>query len=103
MSREKQGHSGNPYTDVLAAMQKAVPQLNSWLTGKNAEDFDRITIRQRAPGDWIVIVKAYGDDGGPIVCFGQGFDFVEAFRAANGAVARGGWRPDKPWKPADSN
>ena len=66
---------------------------------KQAESFGELRIRCRGDHDWIGVAKKIGDDGGPLVLFGTGTDFVSVLLALNASMARHAWKPDKPWKP----
>lgn len=79
------------------ALQDAAGQVYAWWNRR--EDFGEIRLKARDDGTVLAIAKGYGSDGGPIVAFGTGYDVVSALKGLEGTIARGGWRPDKPWKP----
>lgn len=87
-----------PYTRLDSTLRSVLVQIFSMVDGQG-HDLVGINVKKRGEQDWIVVIKAYGADGGPIVCFGNGFDISGGLLAAEGAVAAERWREDKPWQP----
>lgn len=64
--------------------------------GGTAYAFRSIRIARRSSGGFMAVVAATDTAGsGPVVAFGAGSTWGEAFEAANQAVGRGAWKPDK--------
>lgn len=63
------------------------------------DDFTEIRIKHRGAGDWLALVKRFDGDGAPVIVFGSGVDLLQALSSAEGLVAAGKWRVDRPWKP----
>lgn len=79
------------------AWQDSVEQLYRGLvSGDRVSD---LRVKVRDDGGWIAIAKGYGDDGGPVVCFGSGYDALSALQGLEGAIRANKWRVDKPWAP----
>lgn len=79
------------------ALQDVAPQTYAWLGQQ--DDFGSLSFKRRDDGTVLAIAKGYDAAGAPIVAFGTGYDFVSAVKGLEGAIARNGWRPDKPWPP----
>lgn len=73
------------------------PQLASVL-GDEAE-FISLYVKVKADGTMLGVLKRYGSDGGPMVCFGSGYTVAGVFLGLEGSIAANKWRPDKPWQP----
>jgi len=82
---------------LIQGFEAGSPVVFSLLT-RESGDFDRLTIRHRGENDWLVVVKRFGPAGDPEVCFGMGYDFFSAWLGAEGSMANGKWRPDKPYQ-----
>lgn len=80
-------------------IKKEVPQVSSWLF--STTDFVEVRFKARDDGTVLGIAKGYDSSGGPIVCFGVGYDVVLALMALDATIAGGHWRVDKPWKPVE--
>ncbi len=78
-------------------LRRLTPHLTAVLSREN--DFRELRIKSRDDGSTLVIVKAYGADGAPTVCFGVGYGSVAALVAVDATIQGGHWRPDKPWEP----
>lgn len=61
--------------------------------------FAELRLKLRDDNTVLAIAKGYGEDGGPIVCFGSGYDIVLALMALDSSMQGGNWRFDKPWQP----
>ncbi len=75
------------------------PHLGSWCF--RPDEFSELRIKVRDDGTTLGIAKGYGSDGGPIVCFGVGYDIMLCLMALDASIAGGYWREDKPWVPKD--
>jgi hypothetical protein len=84
------------YLELERGLYGKLPQLRG-LALANEEDFTSLLIKHRGPMDWIVVAKKTGDDGGPLVCFGTGFDLVGALLGLEGTLASDRWRVDAPY------
>jgi len=94
------GFRNNTLLDWHYAWQEGVPQVYHALV-----DGDRLCdlrVKVRDDGTWIAIGKGYGNDGGPVVAFGSGYDALSALQGLEGALAANKWRVDKPWSPNGS-
>ena len=85
------------YIRVHGVLKGAMPQFSS-LCLDGDDDFVSCTIRHRAAGDYVAVIKALDGDGGPVVCFGNGFDLVSALLGIEGTLAADRWQADKPFK-----
>lgn len=85
------------FTALSEALTAAVPQLAAVLT--DPEDFRAIHLKRQPDGGILAVLKAYGPDGGEVVCFGSGYGVVGAFMSINGTVTAGRWRVDEPYSP----
>jgi hypothetical protein len=79
------------------ALGDGVPQLTSVL--RNEEDFISLLVKLCDDGTTLAILKRYGPDGGPMVCFGSGYGVAGCLVAIDATIAAGKWRVDKPWRP----
>lgn len=83
------------WVQLEAEMRANFPQGSKvWLA---TEDFIELRFKAREDGTVLGILKTYGPDGGPLVCFGVGYDVNLAFMALEATVAGGFWKIDKPW------
>lgn len=78
------------------SLHRELPQLLSWLM--NESDFGELRLKARDDGTTLAIAKGYGEDGGPVVCFGVGYGAVLALMAIESTITGNNWRLDKPWK-----
>lgn len=97
MASRKGSASDTPYHRLYRALGGTLPQLGAFLVRENP-DMVSLTLKQRGVGDWLAVLKAFDADGGPIVCFGTGFDVVGCLLGLEGALAANRWRVDKPWE-----
>lgn len=99
----KQNNLGqNKYTKTHGAIAELGRQLPLWLIGPRSQDFDRISVRQRGPSDYVAVFKVDGDDGTPLVAFGNGPDFVSAIMGLEGAITANRFKVDQPWLPPEN-
>lgn len=75
-----------------------VPHLNGVLVDE--ESFIEIRVKVRPDGTCLAILKRFGADGTPMVCFGSGYGVIGAFIAIDGTVQAGNWKVEKPWPEA---
>jgi hypothetical protein len=80
-------------------LMAAVPQVSA-LSG-DPEDFISLLIKQKEDGTCLAVFKRYGPDGGPMVCFGSGYEIAGCLIGLEGAVAANKWRVDRPWEPGE--
>lgn len=99
MGRNDHKRPKSKYLEIHDAIWKLPPHLATYLAGPLEVDLDRLYIRRRGDGDWIIVLKAYDGDGQPVVVFGNGPDVVAAIIGVAGAIAADKWRPDVPWTP----
>jgi len=90
--------SSSPYVRLEVGLFGVCSQLRA-VFGVESPEGLALTVKQRAPGDWIAVAKRSGPDGGPQVAFGSGYDLVGALLGLEGALAANRWREDRPWKP----
>lgn len=79
------------------AISEHTPQLMSVLGDE--EDFISLFVKYRDDGTYLGVLKRYGSDGGPLVCFGTGYGVPGALVALEATIAAGNWKVDKPWNP----
>jgi hypothetical protein len=96
-TRKKKETETERWMRLSTLFSREFPQLMSFLT--DPENFLEVRIKFRPDGTYLLILKGYGDDGGPIVCFGVGYDVILSMLAVEKTIAGNGWRPDKPWNP----
>lgn len=96
-SKKKGKNAVESWTRVSALFSIEAPHLHGWL--QDVESFSELRIKARDDGTFLAILKGFGRDGGPVVCFGVGYDVVLALLAVDSTIASGGWRVDKPWSP----
>lgn len=92
--RTQNGRSHN-WVELSDSIKTGCPQLVAWYN--TTDDFQELRFKARDDGTILAIAKGYGADGGPIVCFGVGYDVPAACLAINASIAGGHWRVDKPW------
>lgn len=97
MTNGKAREGKSPYVRLEAALQSATPQVYNLYRG-DALDFVSLSVRHRGANDFIAVLRSLDEDGGPIVCFGTGFDYVGALLGLEGAVMGNRWRKDEPWE-----
>ena len=83
--------------EMVTSFQRLAPHLQAWLD--SYDDFSELRIKARDDGTVLGIAKGYDSNGGPVVCFGVGYDGVAALLALDRAINGGNWRVDKPWSP----
>lgn len=76
-------------------LRRLFPHLAAWYN--STDEFDRLTIMLRDDGTHLAIGKGYGDDGGPIVCFGGGYGLAAALMSIDKTIQAGNWKVDKPY------
>lgn len=72
-----------------------LPQLASVLGDEG--EFISLLVKPMPDGTMLAILKRYGSDGTPMVCFGSGYSVAGCFIGVEGTIAAGKWRPDVPW------
>lgn len=97
-TNRKKGHQADRWLGIDNALKAGVPQVRSALADE--DDFRELRLKLRDDRTTLAILKAYGSDGGPVVCFGSGYGVVGALMALNASIAVGAWKTDKPWKPS---
>ena len=104
MSKQERKAKGlgkkDPWLGLYDGLAAAAPMLLQQLH-KHEGDTVELRLKHRGEGDWLALVKRIGPDGGPEIAFGTGYDALAALVGLGAAVARGGWRPDKPWTPGE--
>lgn len=63
----------------------------------DAAEFNGLVLKVRDDGTVLAVLKAFGSDGAPIVCFGTGYGPVGALHGLDRSVQGGSWKKDKPW------
>lgn len=74
-----------------------LPQVMSIIEANS--DFVELRLKARDDGTTLGILKVFGPDGGPMVCFGVGYGAVLALMALEATIAGGHWKVDRPWQP----
>lgn len=98
-ARKKNEGINQRWARTVETLSELFPNLSTVF----AEESDFIELRLKARDDatTLAVLKRYGHDGRPMVCFGVGYGVVAAFMAVDATVEADNWRPDKPWKPAE--
>lgn len=96
MSKKSRGSDpGSRLAKLDKALWDNVPHLASVLTDE--DHFISVLCRQQDDSTYLMVLKRYGPDGGPMVCFGGGYGVAGAFMALNATIASDRWRVDTPW------
>lgn len=98
-TRKRKGGRQDTWVGLNHAFDTYIPQLHA-MWGKE-DDFREVRLKLRADGTVLAIVKRYGEDGGPLVCFGSGYGVAGALMGVEGAIAANQWKVDKPWRPSE--
>lgn len=85
------------WTALVADIKRATPSVLAFLLDPN--EFTEVRFKVRDDGTVLAIAKGLDSSGGPVVCFGVGYDFVLALMALDASIQGDNWRVDKPWKP----
>lgn len=83
------------WTRLEKQFSGAFSHLMSWVG--DSDSFKEIRVMARDDGTCLAIAKGYGPDGGPVVCFGNGYGLVASLMAIDRTIQGGHWRVDKPW------
>lgn len=94
---KKKKTQGDRWLELESALRSVVPHLFSVLGDE--EDFKEIRFKLRDDRTTLAVLKVYGSDGGPMVCFGSGYGIVGSLMSVNASIAGNAWKPDKPWRP----
>lgn len=78
------------------SLRECFPQVFSVLGEEDA--FISVLVKRQPDGTMLAVLKRFGPDGGPMVCFGSGYGFAGCFMGLDGTVAVGKWRVDKPYR-----
>lgn len=97
VTKKRFENNADRWLHVDEALRDALPQLMSVLGSE--DQFISLHIKLKEDRTTLGVLKRYGPDGGPTVCFGSGYGVSGCFVALEGSVAAGSWRPDKPWSP----
>ena len=84
---------------LAEAIEDNVPHFYS-VVG-NQDDFISLYIKVRPDGSCLAVLKQYGSDGGPLVCFGTGYGVAGCIVALDASIQGGNWKVDKPWNPSE--
>lgn len=96
MVRTSKNDSGmRRWLELEESLTDNIPQVMSVLN--NEHDFISIYIKLKEDGTCLGVLKRYGSDGGPQVCFGSGYGVSGCFVALEASIAGNNWRQDKPW------
>lgn len=85
---------------IASGLKEQLPHLFAVLD--NEQDFIELRVKARDDGSTLAILKRYDAEGGPVVCFGNGYGCVGALMAIDATIQGGSWRVDKPWDPGGS-
>lgn len=76
-----------------SAVKKHFPHLYGLMVARE-QDFRGMGIFMGDAGDWLCMVKRFGDDGTPEIMFCAGYTPFEALATANRAIQGGKWKKD---------
>ena len=96
-TNRKKRSSGERFAKLGIELGDAVPHFYGY--SEDPDQFIELRIKLRGDGSYLAILKGYGSDGTPLVCFGVGYGVAGALMAINATVAGGHWRVDKPYEP----
>lgn len=94
-TKKKRVSGAERYLAVGEQLAAQLPHLFSVLSEE--DDFIELRIKAKPDGSTLALLKRFGSDGGPVICFGVGYGAVGSLMAINATVASGNWREDKPW------
>lgn len=77
-------------------MAQLMPHLYAVIADE--EDFRGLNCKAKDDGTTLAVVKRFGPDGTPQVCFGVGYGFFGALYAIDRTIQGGNWKFDKPWE-----
>lgn len=88
------GFGDSKIAQIHATLSAELPQLYAFLT--SGDDFQEMRIYLRPDGSHLGVLKGYGGDGTPVICFGSGLDAVTCFLGIEMTLTASRWRTDKP-------
>lgn len=101
--RSRSDSMQDAWSAIDQALQTNIPQVHSLVT--NSGDFTELRLKARDDGTTLAILKAYAQDGTPMVAFGVGMSFSLSLIAVEATIAGGHWKRDKfhgsTWKPSE--
>lgn len=83
------------WAEFEESIGERVPHLSAWLN--DVDSFNELRLKARDDGTTLAIAKGYGEDGGPLVCFGVGYGVAATLMAIDATMQGGRWRVDVPW------
>lgn len=81
------------WVELAEELQKRLPNLAAVYNDPGV--FRGLSVNARDDGTLLAIVRGYGPDGGPVVCFGNGYDIAAALLAVDASLQGGHWKADK--------
>lgn len=81
---------------VTELLKRELPHLVGFFS--DIEGFSEFRLKARDDGTILAIAKGFSSDGGPIVCFGVGYDVVASFLAIDATINGNYWKFDHPWE-----
>lgn len=88
---EWKGHDADAL--LMAVARDRLTNLYAFV--RDDEAFRGITITCKGERAYLAVLKRFGDDGTPEVCFASGINFWDLFLGMNAALSKGDWRTDK--------
>ena len=85
------------WADLSTLIKGELPHFMAWCS--DIEGFAEFRLKARDDGTILAIAKGYSSDGGPVVCFGVGYDVVASIIAIDATINGNFWRVDHPWEP----
>lgn len=76
-------------------LREAFPHLSAWYN--DVDEFLELRIKAREDSTYLAIAKGVDGKGGPVVCFGVGYDVAGALMSVDATIQGGHWKVDKPW------
>lgn len=97
MPRKARKFSGvDRWVELDKKLSTEIPHLTAWWLA--IESFVELRLKARDDGTVLAIAKGFSSDGGPVVCFGVGYDCVLALMSIDQSIAGDNWKFDKPWQ-----
>lgn len=97
MARKKAAHDSRQahWLSVHDRFRESFPHVFSVL--EREEDFISLLLKAKDDGTCLAVLKQFGPDGAPMVCFGSGYGAVACILGLDASIQGNKWRVDTPW------